>query len=118
MRLGEFKQEVLKLSNQINMHIYGRGYKWQKAHIVDNKVYIIAKCKRSKPLYAIEKSDKLTAKITNLTLMEEYKKLFLKALNVKLGIAALAYLKDYDLDSHTSFSIAIFEKNIEELIKS
>jgi len=115
--LGEFKQEFMKLNNQINMEIFGQGLRWQKVEISGDKIFIIASNPRVRALTAIDKQDYIHSKLTDIALMADYKERFIKLVDETLGLKILAHLKDYDPKTELSFSVSILEKNLEDLLK-
>ncbi len=117
MLLGDFKQEILKLNNKVNMEMFGVGLRWQKIEVMDDKAIIIANNKRVKALSAIDHKDAITSKLIDIALILEFKERFIKEVENSLGIKALAHLKDYDPGTEISFSVTIFEKDIEKLIR-
>jgi len=116
MQLGKFKQELIRINNKINMDIFGSGFIWQKVDIIGNRVCILSKSKKMQPLYAIAGSDRVTANVTTLALMEEFKNRFIEILQDDMNVSVLSYLKDYDLEGQVSFSMIIFEQDVEEII--
>jgi len=117
MLLGEFKQELMRLNNRINMEIFGQGLIWQRMEIFGDKVLIIAHNKRVKALTSIDRQDSLHSKLTDIALIMDFKERFIKLVEDTMGVKVLAHLKDYDPRTELSFSVTIFEKNIDELIK-
>lgn len=117
MLLGEFKQELMRLNNRINMEIFGQGLIWQRMEIFGDKVLIIAHNKRVKALSSIDRQDSLHSKLTDIALIMDFKERFIKLVEDTMGVKVLAHLKDYDPRTELSFSVTIFEKNIDELIK-
>jgi len=117
MLLGEFKQELMRLNNKVNMEIFSQGLRWQKLEIIDDKVFIIANNRRVRGLDAVDPVDRLTTKLMDLALILKFKEHFIKTVQEALGIKVLAHLKDYDPFTEISFSVTIFEKNIDDLIK-
>ncbi|MCR4441579.1 MAG: Na-translocating system protein MpsC family protein [Peptococcaceae bacterium] len=117
MLLGEFKQEIMRLNNKVNMEIFSQGLRWQKVEIIDDKVFIIANNKRLRGLDALDPVDRLTTKLIDLALILEFKDRFIKTVEEALKVKILAHLKDYDPYTEISFSVTIFEKKVDELIK-
>jgi hypothetical protein len=117
MLLGEFKQELMRLNNKVNIEIFGQGLRWQKIEIIDDKVFIIANNRRVRGLDTVDPVDRLTTKLMDLALILKFKEHFIKIVQDALSVKILTHLKDYDPDTEISFSVTIFEKKIDDLIK-
>lgn len=117
MLLGEFKQELMRLNNKVNIAIFRQGLRWQKVEIIDEKVFIIANNSRVRGLDTLDPVDRLTTKLMDLALILKFKEQFVITVQEALGVKVLAHLKDYDPFTELSFSVTIFEKKIDELIK-
>lgn len=117
MLLGDFKQQLMRLNNKINMEVFGQGLIWQKMEIFGDKVLIIAHNKRVTALSAIDRQDNLHSKVTDIALIVDFKLRFIKNVEEAMGIKVLAHLKDYDPGTELSFSVTIFERDVDKLIK-
>ncbi len=117
MLVGDFKQELMKLHNKINLGLFGQGLRWQRVEIIHDKIYIIANNKRVKALTAIDEKDNITSKLIDIALIVEFKDRFKKMLKDELNINALAVLKDYDPGTEISVCIIIMDNKVEDIIK-
>lgn len=117
MLLGDFKQEMMRLHNKVNMGLFGQGLRWQRVEIIQDKVFIIANNKRVTALTAIDHKDNMTTKLIDIALLVEFKERFLKEIEEGIGSKPLAVLKDYDPSTETSICIIIMGKDVEEVLK-
>ena len=115
MQMGEFKQEVLRINNKVNMEVFKQGLLSQRIDVFRNEVVITAKNRRVNVL-AFGTLDKQTTEMMDRALIVRHKKLFTEMMQSELGVTVLSHLKDYDPDLELSASVTIFEKNIDELL--
>ena len=115
MQMGEFKQEVLRINNKVNMEVFKQGLLSQRIDVFRNEVVITAKNRRVNVL-AFGALDKQTTDMMDRALIVRHKKLFAEMMRDELGVTVLSHLKDYDPDLELSASVTIFEKNIDELL--
>ena len=115
MQMGEFKQEVLRINNKVNMEVFKQGLLSQRIDVFRNEVVITAKNRRVNVL-AFGALDKQTTDMMDRALIVRHKKLFAEMMRAELGVTVLSHLKDYDPDLEISASVTIFERNIDELL--
>ena len=115
MQMGEFKQEVLRINNKVNMELFKQGLLSQRINVFRNEVVITAKNRRLNAL-SFAALDKQTTATMDRALIICYKRVFIDTIERELGVKVLAHLKDYDPDLEISASVTIFEKNIDELL--
>ena len=113
--MGEFKQEVLRINNKVNMEVFKQGLLSQRIDVFRNEVVITAKNRRVNVL-AFGALDKQTTDMMDRALIVRHKKVFAEMMRDELGVTVLSHLKDYDPDLEISASVTIFEKNIDELL--
>lgn len=116
--MGEFKQEIMKVNNRVNMDIFNQGLKHQKVEVIQNMVLIHAHNHRVKVLHLIDKSDTVATRMMDLALIDSFKTHFTTAMEEHFGIKILAHLKDYAPQLELSVSITIFDKPVEELLST
>lgn len=116
MLVGEFKQEIMKVNNGVNMEVFNQGLTHQKVEILQDKVLIIAHNNRVKVLSVVDKNDLMATRMMDLALLMEFKNRFVKAAEERFGVRVLAHMKDYDPKLELSFSVTVFERPIEELL--
>ena len=115
MQMGEFKQEVLRINNKVNMEVFKQGLLSQRIDVFRNEVVITAKNRRVNVL-AFGALDKQTTDMMDRALIVRHKKVFAEMMRDELGVTVLSHLKDYDPDLEISASVTIFERTIDELL--
>jgi hypothetical protein len=58
MQPGEFKQEIMRINNAVNQEMFGLGLRWQKVHVIDDKVLVLANNQRVKALATLSAKDR------------------------------------------------------------
>lgn len=116
MLMGEFKQEVIRINNKVNMEVFGQGLLSQRVEIFQDKILIIANNRRVKVLSMVDRTDNATTKLMDVALITEFKERFITMMDEQLGLKVLSHLKDYDPKLEISISVTILEKPVEELL--
>ncbi|MEA4892872.1 MAG: Na-translocating system protein MpsC family protein [Peptococcaceae bacterium] len=116
MLMGEFKQEVIRINNKVNMEVFGQGLLSQRVEIFQDKILIVANNRRVKVLSMVDRTDNATTKLMDVALLTEFKERFVEMMEEQLGLKVLTHLKDYDPKLEISISVTILEKPVEELL--
>ncbi len=116
MLMGEFKQEILRINNKVNMEVFKQGLMTQRVDIMHDRAVIVAKNKRVSLLSLPYEMDKASTEIMDRTLINIFKQHFIRLMKEELGVTVVAHLKDYDPDIEVSASVTFFEKPVEELL--
>jgi len=116
MQIGEFKQEIMKVNNWVNMEVFNQGLKNQKVEIIQDKVLIIAHNNRVKVLSVVDEKDTVATRMLDLALIMEFKKRFMRAMEEHFGIQILTHMKDYEPKLELSVSVTIFDRPVEEFL--
>lgn len=116
MQMGEFKQEIIKVNNRVNMEVFNQGLRSQKVEIFQDKILIIANNNRVKVLSMVDKKDTTTTKLMDIALIIEFKDRFVRAMEEHLGVKVLSHLKDYDPHLEISISVTILDRPVEEIL--
>lgn len=114
--IGEFKQEIIKINNQVNEEMYGRGLDWQKIEIIGDKIIILALNRRISVLKHIDGKDSLTARLMDLALLNEFKVRFKTCFEEVFGLKVRSVLKDYDPINQLAGTIVITVEPVEEFL--
>ncbi|MDI3480573.1 MAG: hypothetical protein PWQ97_228 [Tepidanaerobacteraceae bacterium] len=114
--LGEFKQQIIKINNQVNEEMYGRGLDWQKIEIIGDKILILALNRRISVLKHIDEKDSLTARLMDLALLNEFKVRFKTYFEEFFGLKLRSVLKDYDPVNQLAGTIVITVEPVEEYL--
>ncbi len=117
MTLGDFKQTVAQLHNEVNQRIFGQGLQTQKVEFIQDKVFIIAKNRRVFALSSLDHKDELAARMIDIALLVEFKKGFKALLEEKMSLPVQAVLKDYDPATETSICILLLKEDLVGLLE-
>ena len=112
--LGDFKQEIIKINNQVNEEMYSRGLDWQKIDILGDKIIILSLNRRISVLKHIDEKDAFTARLMDLALLNEFKIRFKKYFEDKFQLKIRTILKDYDPVNQLAGMIIITVQPVEE----
>lgn len=118
MLAGDFKQEIMKLHNAVNISIFGQGLRWQKVEFFHDKIIIVAHNKRVPALNSLDETDRFTTRMMDLALLMQFKSMFKQELENFLSFEPLAVLKDYDPKSEMSMCAVLLDRSVEELLPS
>jgi len=115
MLMGQFKQEVQRINNRVNMEVFNQGLLSQRVDVIRNAVVITAKNRRVNVL-SYEEVDKQVTESMDRALINRFKKLFARMMKEELGVEILSHLKDYDPNLEISVSVTIFDRNVEDIL--
>lgn len=116
MLLNDFKKEMLRINNAVNMEVFNQGLHQQRLEIVGDKVIIIARNNRVKVLSVMDKCDPVFARSADIVLLSEFKRRFVEVAEEHFGVPILSFLKDYDSKLEMSVSVTFYSHPIEELL--
>lgn len=111
---GDLKQEVAKINNRVNQAMFGAGLRWQKVDIIGDRIVIVSENMRIKPLAALDEQDRLTTRIVDMALINEFKARLRMEIEQALGVKVKSILKDYDPKQQLSGSIIITEERLND----
>lgn len=108
----DIKQEIIRINNNLNISMYGNGLRRQKVMILDEKtLIIIADNKRIPALTALDDSDRITTRMVDVALLNEYKNKLKNELKRQTGLPVKCVLKDYDPKAEIAATVIILEVN-------
>jgi len=116
--IGDFKQEVIKINNQINEEMYGRGLDWQKIDSWGDKIIILALNRRISVLKHVDEKDAFTARLMDLALLNEFKIRFKERFEERFRLKIRTILKDYDPVNQLAGTIIITIQPVENFLKT
>ena len=116
--IGDFKQEVIKINNQINEEMYGRGLDWQKIDILGDKIIILALNRRISVLKHVDEKDAFTARLMDLALLNEFKIRFKERFEERFRLKIRTILKDYDPVNQLAGTKIITVQPVENFLKT
>lgn len=110
---GQWKQDILKIYNEINKKLFNAGVKQQKVDFVGNKIIILSINSRIPVLKILDSHDATAGRQVNLALHEVFKREIKEAFLDEFQVNIKAVLKDYDVETEYSGTIIILEKDLE-----
>ena len=118
MLMGEFKQEILRINNKVNMEVFGQGLLSQQAYVLQDKVLIVAKNRRVAVLRQMEGDESVREAVETMdrALIVRFKQRFIQMVREELGIEVLSHMKDYDPKLEISTSVSVFGRPVEEML--
>ncbi|GAB7387783.1 hypothetical protein BSNK01_16200 [Bacillaceae bacterium] len=115
--VGQFKQELIKDYNHINLRMFNTGVKRQRVDIVGDKVIILAVHKRIPSLKCADEVNRFVTRITDTVLIDIFKDELKKILTEKYKMDVDVILKDYDPVTEYSGTIIILQKDAKTYIE-
>ena len=110
--IGEFKQDVLRLYNEVNMKIFQTGVRQQKVDVIGNKILIMSINRRIPVLQLTDTIDPGVSSVVDRVLQRQFKEEFRALLEAKYHMQVISVLKDYDVETEQAGTIVIFEQDI------
>jgi len=114
--IGELKQEIIKLNNQINEEMYGRGLDWQKIDIIGDKIVVLSLNRRISVLRHVDERDAFTSRLMDLALLNKFKMRFQEEFEEKFNFKIRTILKDYDPINQLAGMIILVTEPVEEYL--
>lgn len=113
MRLGDLKQEVMRINNRVNQEVFGSGLVWQRVDVIGSRVLVIlAENRRLKALSSLNGAEELTARLADIALLRQYKERLRRHLEEGLGVSVRSVLKDYDGEAQLAGTVVFLETNL------
>lgn len=109
---GQFKQELIKDYNTINLRMFDIGVKRQKIDIVGDKVMIFAIHKRVSSLKFLDEDNRLITRMVDIAIIDSFKKELKQTVEEKYGMKVKSILKDYDPNIECSGTILILDQDV------
>lgn len=111
-----FKQEIMRVNNQINVELYGYGLKRQKVYIIDSEIIlIVAENKRIRALATLDSCGYPTTEI-NYVLLNHFKMTLKEILEKDFNLKINTILKDYDNKTEIASTVVLLSEPIKNLI--
>lgn len=92
---SDLRQDIARANNNVNLSLFGTGLRKQRVFIIENKVIITADHKRIPALAAIDQRDRLSSRIADVAILDEYKRRLKEELTSQLRLPVICVLKDY-----------------------
>lgn len=113
---GQWKQDILRIYNEINKRMFNAGVKQKKVDFVGNKIIILSINSRVPVLKVLDTYDASASREINLVLHEVFKSEIKQAFMDEFQLNIKAVLKDYDVETEYSGTIIILEKDLEQYL--
>ncbi|QDR79824.1 Na-translocating system protein MpsC family protein [Sporomusa termitida] len=91
----DLKQEIARVNNQVNLSLFGTGLRKQRVTLVEDKIIITADHKRIPALAAIDQQDRMSSRIADVAILDEYKRRLKQELIEQIQLPVICVLKDY-----------------------
>lgn len=113
---GQWKQDILRIYNEINKKLFNTGVRQQKVDFVGNKIIILSINSRVPVLKVLDAHNASAGREINLVLHEVFKREIRQAFMDEFQLNIKAVLKDYDVETEYSGTIIILEKDLEHYL--
>ncbi|WP_428908093.1 Na-translocating system protein MpsC family protein [Niallia sp. Krafla_26] len=114
--VGQFKQELIKDYNSINLRMFDTGVKRQKVDIVGDKVIIFAIHKRISSLKFLDENNRLITRMADMAIIDSFKLEIQKVLEEKYQMKVHSVLKDYDPVTEYSGTLIFLDKDAKHYL--
>ena len=85
MLMGEFKQEILRINNKVNMEVFKQGVLTQRVDVMHNRAVIVARNRRVSLLSLPYEMDKASTEVMDRTLINIFKQRFIQLMQRSWG---------------------------------
>ncbi|MVB10994.1 hypothetical protein CAFE_16960 [Caprobacter fermentans] len=113
MVAGTFKQEILKVYNNVNRRIFNTGVRQQNVEFTGNKIIILSLNTRIPALKLLDDSYSGTTEYMDHLLTQVFKKQIKSAIEQQFHLKVIAVFKDYDAASEYSGTILCLDRDVE-----
>lgn len=103
----EYKRELFKLYNAVNKEIYGYGVTELKVSCMEDMIIFRTRHNRVRALQILEEHYALLKQSVDQALFSEFKRMFRKELEEKMGLHIAGMLRDYDTNIRTAVTVVI-----------
>ena len=108
---ADLKQEIARINNNVNLSLFGIGLRKQRITIVEDKIIITADHKRIPALAAIDHSDRISSRIADVAILDEYKRRLKEELIKQIGLPVICILKDYAPEYELAATFILVKEN-------
>ncbi len=113
MVAGTFKQEILKVYNNVNRQIFNTGVRQQNVEFVGDKIIIFSLNTRVPALKLLDSQYAGTTDYMDHLLTQVFKKQIKTAIENRFHLNVIAVFKDYDAASESSGTILCLDRDVE-----
>lgn len=110
MREADLKREIARVNNSVNLALFGVGLRKQRVTFVENKIIITADHKRVPALAALDHSDRLSSRLADMAILDEYKRRLKEEIITQIRLPVVCILKDYAPDYELAVTFILLEE--------
>ena len=103
----DLKQEIMRVSNNVNITMFGTGLRKQRVLVMEDKIVISADHKRIPALAALDGKDRMTTRFVDVAILDEYKRRLKKELIEQIQLPVKSVLKDYDPEHELAVTVIV-----------
>jgi len=103
----DWKQEVMRVNNNVNITMFGTGLRKQRVAIIEDKIIISADHKRIPALAALDGRDRMTTRFVDVAILDEYKRRLKQELVTQIKLPVKCVLKDYDPENELAITVIV-----------
>lgn len=103
----DWKQEIMRVNNNVNISMFGTGLRKQRVAILEDKVIISADHKRIPALAALDGKDRMTTRFIDVAILDECKRRLKQELTQQINLPVKCVLKDYDPEHEIAITIIV-----------
>jgi hypothetical protein len=109
IREADLKQEIARINNSVNLSLFGVGLRKQRIATIENKIIITADHKRVPALAALDHSDRMSSRLADMAILDEYKRRLKEEIVTEIGLPVVCVLKDYAPDYEIAVTFILLE---------
>ncbi|MDI6893855.1 MAG: Na-translocating system protein MpsC family protein [Bacillota bacterium] len=109
--LGELKQEIARIYNQVNQEAFEIGVRRLRVDIVGTKIVVLADHKRIRGLDYLDRVNRAASRMADVALLDAFKERMREELERQLPwLGVRSILKDYDPEAEIAGTIIVMDK--------
>lgn len=109
--LGELKQEIARIYNQVNQEAFEIGVRRLRVDIIGTKIVILADHKRIRGLDYLDRVNRAASRMADVALLDAFKERMRQELERQLPwLGVRSILKDYDPEAEIAGTIIVVDK--------
>lgn len=106
---GRFKQEIIRVYNQVNQKIFRSGARSVKVESVGPYLVILADHCRIPSQSILDQAEPSLSRAVDVKLMDRFKVLLKERLELELGLKVRSLLKDYDPQKELTATVVVLD---------
>ncbi|QRG66250.1 Na-translocating system protein MpsC family protein [Brevibacillus choshinensis] len=114
---GQFKQELTKVYNEVNLQLFQIGVKRLRVDFVGDRILFMTYHRRVPAIRSVDEKNRELTRMMDILLIDEFKVLLKERLEVKYEIKVVSILKDYDPETELSATVVVLDQNVETYLQ-